>query len=298
MSNLDGRLLDEFTEGINAPSGLQDAFKLARVNADGTNLDYVAAASAVSGDGTLAAALAPYLRGTGMTVEGDKLRPRDRPRRIRECDHFLGGTTTSGSIGKLNWNLYSGTWSRGTNSGISQSTRNRLISAVAGSGSIGLGPSGSAGTGCLSAVQVDLAQALIIPNAGPLNYYFSFGLSDNANAQIHGVADAVGLYALSGTPNWQAIVRSANAGAPVDTGVLVSLGSLTLLTVQRSTSSWTLTVNNTSVTIPSLPTGNFNPSYYCSTATSGSTAELSPLYFGLESPIFTGAYSVDAFLEV
>jgi hypothetical protein len=40
MSNLDGRLIEEYTAGINAPAGPEDAGKLAVVNEEGTNLDY------------------------------------------------------------------------------------------------------------------------------------------------------------------------------------------------------------------------------------------------------------------
>lgn len=49
MSSLDGALIDETTAGINAPAGIQDAGKLARVDAEGTNLEYVDA-SVVIGD--------------------------------------------------------------------------------------------------------------------------------------------------------------------------------------------------------------------------------------------------------
>jgi hypothetical protein len=41
VSNLDGRILDEFTQGINAPEGEDDAGKLAVVNEEGDNLIFV-----------------------------------------------------------------------------------------------------------------------------------------------------------------------------------------------------------------------------------------------------------------
>lgn len=40
MSNLDGRLLDEFTQGINAPEGPEDAGKVVVVNEDGDNFAF------------------------------------------------------------------------------------------------------------------------------------------------------------------------------------------------------------------------------------------------------------------
>lgn len=40
MSNLDGRLLDEFTQGINAPEGPEDAGKVVVVNEDGDNFTF------------------------------------------------------------------------------------------------------------------------------------------------------------------------------------------------------------------------------------------------------------------
>jgi hypothetical protein len=72
MSNLDGALLDEFTEGINAPAGPEDAFKLARVNAEGRNLEYVPATELVVGDGSLASALAPHLNGAHIVVDASQ----------------------------------------------------------------------------------------------------------------------------------------------------------------------------------------------------------------------------------
>lgn len=275
------------SKGLNFTGGL-----VASRNVLTQHIDVSASASAI---GPL---LAPVLRGTGMTVESNTLRPRDRPRRIRESDHFLGGTTTSGSIGKLGWNLYSGTWTRSGNVGTSQSTRNRLVSAVAGAGSLGLGPSGGAGTGIFTPSQVDLVQAIVNPISGPTDFAFGFGLSDNADAALSGVADGVGIYAEDGVTNWQAIVRSGSAGSPVDTGVPVALGTQVLLTVQRSGTSWVCSVGNTSVTIASTPTGNVNPSFFCSTADGGTSAELGISYFGIESPIYGGVYSADTFLEV
>lgn len=49
MSNLDGRILDEFTEGINAPVGPEDAGKLAVVDEAGRNFRYATAESVLSG---------------------------------------------------------------------------------------------------------------------------------------------------------------------------------------------------------------------------------------------------------
>jgi hypothetical protein len=73
MSALDGQLIDESTGGINAPSGIQDAHKLARANAEGDNLEYVDAATLIVGDGSLAEALAPLLAGAGLTDTGPQL---------------------------------------------------------------------------------------------------------------------------------------------------------------------------------------------------------------------------------
>src|SRR5438045_734556 len=41
MSALDGAVLDDFTQGINAPAGPEDAGKLAVVDEEGKNLKYV-----------------------------------------------------------------------------------------------------------------------------------------------------------------------------------------------------------------------------------------------------------------
>lgn len=49
MSGLDGAVLDQFTQGINAPEGPADAGKIARVNAEGDNLEYVTPEEALVG---------------------------------------------------------------------------------------------------------------------------------------------------------------------------------------------------------------------------------------------------------
>lgn len=51
MSNLDGRVLEDFTQGINAPEGIEDAGKLVVVNAEGTNFEFVAVAEVVGAGG-------------------------------------------------------------------------------------------------------------------------------------------------------------------------------------------------------------------------------------------------------
>jgi len=67
MSDLDGALIEEYTAGFAAPAGPGDAFKLCRANAEGNNVEYIPANTAVAGDGSLALALAPYLAGTGLS---------------------------------------------------------------------------------------------------------------------------------------------------------------------------------------------------------------------------------------
>lgn len=52
MSGIDGRLLEQFTQGINAPEGAEDAGKFVMVNAEGNNFIFVAPEELPGGGGT------------------------------------------------------------------------------------------------------------------------------------------------------------------------------------------------------------------------------------------------------
>jgi hypothetical protein len=372
MSGLDGAILDEFTEGINAPKGPEDAGKFARVTADGRNIEYVPSSEALVGDEVLSDALAPHLQGEGLDLDGDgklriaadgvttvkiadaqvtpaKISNRSarslfgrstgtdgvgadislaarantlpgrlaggdigaltrsqlqrllipRPRQRIERDYFDGGLLTDGSIGSLGWRLYSGTVTKSNNvTQSSSSNRTRLVSAVAGSGAMGLGPSGAAGTGIFGFAELDIVQAIVNPIVGPANFTHAFGLSDNAAAAPAGVADCVAVYCTQALPNWQAIVRSGGAGAPFDTGVAVSGAQNIILARDPAGTGWSFYVEDVlGATIPSVPTGNLNPFYYNATTTGGASAETGITYFMLQSALLGGAFDNDNILD-
>src|SRR5688572_19412541 len=125
MTPLDLLLIQSFTGGVNMPLAEEvNKLAVAAVGTDGKmNLAYIAAASAVAGDDTLATALATHLRGLGLTVDSSgNLRTRPRPRRIALQDFFISGTAVSGAIGSLGWHFFGdASYTRTGNTGLDSS---------------------------------------------------------------------------------------------------------------------------------------------------------------------------------
>lgn len=96
----------EYAAGVNMPAGSADALKLARANAAGTNLEYVAATSAVTADGTLATALAPFLAGANLEANGSAIDFRRSAAHVDLFDDFLHVSTNGSNVlGDTPWIL-------------------------------------------------------------------------------------------------------------------------------------------------------------------------------------------------
>lgn len=294
---LDLSLIGAYTGGVNMPRE-SEALYLARVNAAGNNLEYLPAADAVTADGALAAALAPLLRGGGLTVDAsNKLALRPRPRHLQVQDHFID-TNTTGTIGQLGWSLLGGaTITRAVNGNLTQNTRLRLVSPTAGIGGLTLGNGNS--FGIASNAQLGNIQAgIATPNISvPPTWSVGFGWSDSRNVVFPSAEDCAAIYATNTTPNWQAIVRQGSSGSPVDTGVLVST-ALSLVTIQRAGNDMRFYIGNTlAATIPAIPNSNVAPCFISVSGTPATQTEMPIGYFGWDVEL-GGYISDDDFLEV
>lgn len=272
--------------GISKPTS-DDVGKFAVVRLDGLdrpNLSYETQVATVADD-TFATTLAPFLRGSGLTVDSSgNLSLRARPRRAILVDHFFGGAASSGSIGSLGWNLSgSGTpaISRGniTTSLLSE----RYTIATSGSAndrsSLTLGSSETLKVAFAS--QCELLQFALRP-VSVANVRVFAGLMGDFSQEPSAATTALGLYYDSGVgPNWKAIARSAGAGSPVDSGIAASTVNGILVSIWQPTAgTHQLYIGNTlAASISSgIPTAVANLGFRIETLT-GSAKSLSVSHF-------------------
>lgn len=282
------------SKGLNFTSGIA-----ASLNPTTKQIDVVASPTQATAN-----ALAPLLRGVGLTVDSDgRLRTRIRPRRPQLQDFFAGGNTTSGSIGQLGWGLF----------GTGTPAVSRISSSSLGLATVRLALSTSATTGnrsvlCLAdgetskitlASQVSLLQCVTDHANSLTDVRRFFGLSDDLGAEPASATNALGVYLDTAvSPNYQIIARAAGVGSPVDTGVPpTGVLDRQLLTMQRSSSTWGFYLGNTLIgTISSgLPTTTLNVGFRVE-ALSNAVATMRFGYFGLTGAI-DDAYDDDEFLE-
>lgn len=271
------------------------------------NVEYVAAEDAITADGTLSAALAPLLRGVGLTVTSDnKLMTRMRPRLIQLTDPFISGNLVSGSIGALGWNLLGSGTPVFTRADTSLNSSAKCSLTTSGStndrSSLTLGETETRDV--IVTTSFTILQAVVrLPSL--TNVRLFFGLLSSFVPEPSTVADALGIYYDSAvSPNWQIISRSGSSGTPIDSGVAVANDAGQLLTIyQPVAGTFQFYVGDgteTSTLLGTISSGisttGMNCGFRVETLTAGAkTARVS--YFNVEASA-TGAYASDTFLEV
>lgn len=244
----------EYLGGINKPvAGDVGKFAVVRLDSlDRPNLSYETQVASVADD-TFATTLAPFLRGSGLTVDSSgNLRPRPRPRQAQLTDHFFGGLATSGAIGSLGWGLLgSGTpaVARGDiSTGASGLARRYDISTSASANdrtSLVLGDTETRKTAIAS--QCELLQTVLKLNS-LTNIRLFFGLMGDFSQEPSAATTALGIYFDSGTSaNWRLIARSAGAGSPVDSGVAAGVTAVLASIHQPTVGTHVFYLGNTAV---------------------------------------------------
>lgn len=304
-TSLDTLLVDQYTGGMNLPNAAQANF-VAVANASGTNLDYKTAASAIVSDDTLATALAPNLRGLGLTVDAsNNLQTRLRPRKCMMQDFFMSGTFTSGSIGAYGWNLLGvGTPVITYLTGAGIASRKMQMStsgALNDTAILCLGNTTTIGRVYLSELQ--LLQSIGLMGAELTSKRWFFGVSSDMAAEPSVATDCFGLmYDSALGANYRIINRAASVGAPVDTGVAVPSNTGELFSIYNAagSSNWLFYIGNTllgSVAKASVSAVAVNVGWRLQTLVAA-TKQYRPIYFGLESQTIGSPASDDTFLEV
>ncbi len=297
----------EFSGGFPAPTAEECAASaLCRATLDAVgepSLEYVAATDAVTADGTLSAALAPFLRGIGLTVDGSNaLRPRLRPRLCAEQDFFTGGSAVSGSIGKLGWNLLgTGTPAASRQNPVGFASAQKLEPATSASVNdrtcLLLGDSETRGVS--EAASVKLLQCVWRLDNVLTSKRLFFGLMDDFGVEPAANANCLGIYYDSAvSPNWQLIARAASAGSPVVSSAVVPANTAELVSLyQPVAGTWQFYLGNTLLgSISSgIPTPTMGIGFRLETlAVASKTFQVA--YYGHEIAA-AGAFDDDAFLE-
>jgi hypothetical protein len=300
-TNLDVQLIDAYTGGVNLPSASQ-ANQVAVANPQGNNLAYKPAAEAFTIDGSVAAALAPLLRGIGLTVDSNnKLAPVPRPRTLQLQDYFIGGTLTSGNIGTLGWNLF-GTGTPAI-SLISGNLGNRMVRLTTTSGAtdsaiLCLGAT-AAGSICQPGDVNRLQASMRLPALTARRVFFGF--SSDFSVSPAAAAECLGVMfdsTISAT-NWLRVARSASTGAPADNGIAALNNSRELITLyqpvagtyQLYSGNNLLGTLNTNISVSAL---NIGIAVY-NTTTTAANADFGA--FNFYAPSIGGVLDDDAFLE-
>lgn len=248
------------------------------------------------------ATVASALRGIGMTVDSTgKLSPRLRPRRLKMEDRFLSGSTSSGGIGQLGWNLLgSGTPALTRASVTTEGSVEKVDLATSGSTNdrsvLALGESETRKVG--TATNLVLAQCSWA-HAQLTNRRIFFGFSSNFSSEAASAVDALGIYYDSAvSANYQIIARAGSSGSPVDTGVAVPNDSGELITIyQSATGVFDFYSGNTKIgTISSgIPTAAMNLGFRLETLSNAAKTQKIG-YFGWEA-VAAASLDDDNFLE-
>jgi hypothetical protein len=309
-TNTDLLLIGSYTGGVNMPTSEQaedNYVARAYLDADGkVNIEYVAASTAYAADAAVAAALAPMLRGMGLTVDSaNALRPRPRMRLVQMRDQFITGNLTSGSIGQLNWNLLG--------SGTPAVTRSSATTTIGNSEKVVLTTSASTNDrsvlcfgesetrAVVVASEVKILQSLgRLPSLTDRRWFFGLqsNFADNAAAGVN----VLGIYYDSAvSANYQIIARTSSAGSPTVTGTVVPANTAELITMYQPTAgTFQFYSGNTLLgTISSgVPTAPMNLGWRLETlAASAKTAHIGGFFLHAECDATANASDDDTFLE-
>lgn len=296
----------EYTGGFPAPTQEEaeaEMIPIATVDSVGDpSLRYAPADEVIVADGTLSAALAPLLRGTGLTVDSSgRLRPRLRPRAVQVSDHFISGGLTSGSIGALGWSLLGTATPTLTRPGGSLTTASKtlLSTDVNTNDRACLTLANAEASDILGAAQFSILQCCWRHPVLTDRRVF-FGLMGTFATEPSAAVDCLGIYHDSAVgASYRIIARASSAGSPVDTGVAAPDNVIELVTIwQPVAGTYQFYSGNTLIgTISSgAPVAACNVGFRLETLT-GSAKTLNVNYFGLDADA-TSAYDDDAFLEV
>lgn len=223
----------EYSAGVNMPAGSADALKLARANAAGTNLEYVAATSAVTADGTLATALAPFLASTNVVEDAsNNLEHRPAPGVSVLSDDFISGPATS----SLPWDLDgTGTPVRAVSFGGAKNPGVHILTTSAATND-----SAWLDMGRLFVASVDLFRCIVqLQSTADVTAFF--GLNRSAGVTL-GTAGFRFLYDSSISANWLLEARDASTTTQVDSGVAADTNFVDLQ-ITRAAGSLIYTIN-------------------------------------------------------
>jgi hypothetical protein len=166
---------------------------------------------------------------------------RRRARVVRTDETFMFGGTTSGTIGKLGWNLLgSGTpaFSRSSANngsfGLSNAGRVALVTSTASNDRTTLCAGNTESRGILTAFDVRLMQLAHTFNNSTTSKRFFFGLHGDFSQVPSSATNCLGLfYDSSVGGNWLLLTRAGGVGSAVDSGVAVAATADHLLTIYQ-----------------------------------------------------------------
>src|SRR5688572_14934575 len=250
-----------------------------------------------------AAALAPLLRGVGLTVNSDDLlQAVQRPRRHEIVERFAGGGVTSGTIGREGWHLLgTGTPAFARLSGdLQNSERCSLTTTTGASDTAVLCLGETLSRTVQSAALTDRVHLAHSFNSDLANKRFFFGFSTDFATAPASVSGCLGfLYDAGVSPNWQIIARSSGVGSPSVTATAAPVGGA-LLTILQPTSG-TYEFYSDAVLIGTIssgaPTGAMNFGVQLMNL-SGAARNHRLGGIWLTSKTLAGVYDNDTFLEV
>lgn len=270
---------------------------------DGTR---IVVAGAPGADNTFATALAPFLRGVGLTADANgNLAPRVRPRRWVIEENFISGNATSGQIGRMGWNLLgAGTPAavRNTGNPTLASAGHLLLSTSAGATdrtTLSLGSIEAMGFAAPS--ECTFFQAVVQANAVITTKRFFFGFHGNFSQTPSAATNCLGLYfdtAISAT-KWLFIARIAGVGAAVVSAVDMPSATDQLITAHQSAAgTWDFYAGNTSLGTAAAGAMNATSMSFGFTLQNTTTTAISHFLGGCWAEgSLGGACDDDAFLE-
>jgi hypothetical protein len=254
-----------------------------------------------------AAALAPMLRGLGLTVNAsNQLQVRPRPRKVLMQDAFCTGPGAGATvgIGALGWNLL-GTGTPAiarAGFGLSSTSRFSLVTTNTSGHRSSLVLGDTEARGVMVAGDVGVLQAAVNFNSSVATKRFFFGLQADFSEEPSAAVNNLGIYYDSAvSPNYQAIARIASVGSPVVSAVAVPADTVgNLLTIYSpSAGTYEFRVDNTLIATIStgIPTVALNCGFRLETlAASAVTNRLGQFLF--VSNTLANVLDNDTFLEV
>lgn len=295
----------EYLGGLTKPT-VDDVGKLAVVALDSLgnpNFEYLTQTATVA-DNTFATALAPHLRGVGLTVDSNgNLKLRPRPRSLMLQDYFISGLTSTGNIGALGWNMF-GTSASVARVGtlLNSSSRLELITnnTTNSRAVLKLGETETRDT--CACTDINILQTMWNANNDLTSVRHFFGFMGDFSQEPSAATDCLGIYYDSAvSPNYQIIARAAGVGTPTVTATVVPANNNRMLTIYQPTAgTMQFYVAGALVgTISSgLPTAVVDIGFRVETLTNA-VRKMRLGYFGVSADISdANTFAADAFLEV